>query len=360
MKPFNLVLFTFLFLFLSCSPDKETIMPEVKDITESVYASGTVKSDQQYEVFSKVNATILKIYAEEGDTVKKGDPLIQFDDRNWKIVTENARIASSAADFDVNRDQLREAENNIALARNKYVNDSLFYYRQTNLWKDSIGSQAELDQWKLAFESSKLSYTNAELRYDQIRRQVLLASEQTKNNLQMAQLQEEDLLLRSEIDGIVYQINKTAGERVNSLNPIAELGTDNFYLELDIDEFDITKIEKGQKVIIRMDSHESQIYEGRIVSIEPIMNSRTRSFTGKAEFISQPTMLYPNLTAEANILIQEKLDALTIPRTYLLNDSTVVLEGGTHQTVQTGVMDYNLVEILNGITADTILELPEK
>ena len=91
-----------------------------------------------------------------------------------------------------------------------------------------------------------------------------------------------------------------------------------------------------------------------------MMNIRTRSFQAEAIYTKNPVELYPNLTVEANIIINTKQDALTIPRKYLVNNSSVLLEGGTLQKVEVGLMDYDLVEIKSGIDKTTIMELPQK
>jgi HlyD family secretion protein len=88
------------------------------------------------------------------------------------------------------------------------------------------------------------------------------------------------------------------------------------------------------------------------------MNERTKSFTVEALFTKAPSVLYPNLSFEANIVIQTKSNVLLIPRNYLFNDSLVNKENGEQVVVQTGLMDYQKVEILNGISANETLLKP--
>lgn len=57
----------------------EVIRPSRGEITEAVYGLGKVKSDQRYEVIVGVISTVTKRFVAEGDFVKKGDPLIEFD-----------------------------------------------------------------------------------------------------------------------------------------------------------------------------------------------------------------------------------------------------------------------------------------
>lgn len=89
------------------------------------------------------------------------------------------------------------------------------------------------------------------------------------------------------------------------------------------------------------------------------MNQRSKSFTVEATFVKQPPALYPNLTAEANIVIQTKKDALTIPRTYLVQDSRVMVGKDKIKKVIIGLKDYQKVEILSGLSADDVIYKPQ-
>ena len=122
-------------------------------------------------------------------------------------------------------------------------------------------------------------------------------------------------------------------------------------LELQVDEYDVEKIKPGQKLLLTMDSYKNKVFEATVTRIIPFMSDRTRSFTVEAAFVTRPPVLYPNLTVEANIVIQTKEKAITIPTDYLLNDSLVILPSGEKKKVVTGLKDYRKVEIISGLTA---------
>ena len=88
------------------------------------------------------------------------------------------------------------------------------------------------------------------------------------------------------------------------------------------------------------------------------MNERSKTFLVEAAFIQQPEVLYPNISFEANIVIQSKNKAVLIPRNYLLNDSIVVKSNGDKVIVKTGLKDYQKIEIISGISADDELVKP--
>ena len=349
----------FLICFAACKQRHETVQPVVEKITESVYASGFVKSNHQYQVFSTVSGLIQKILVKEGDRVKKGEPLIILVNETSKLNAENAKLAADYSAVSANRDKLNELKINIDLARSKMANDSLLLVRQQNLWSQQIGTRVELEQRELAYKNSKTAFEGSILRYNDLKRQINFSSLQSQKNVDISNTIARDYTIRSEVSGRVYSIAKEPGEIVSPQAPVAVIGdADDFILELQVDEFDIAKLKPGQKVLVTMDSYKGQVFEATIQKIDPIMNERSRSFTIEAVFVSKPPTLYPNLTAEANIIIQTKENAITIPRSFLTDDDHVFMQGNQKRKVTTGLKDYQKVEILSGITAKDIILKP--
>ncbi len=355
----QLLQFVFLLLFLaSCGASKEKTRPSVEDISESVYASGIVKSYNQYQVFSPVNGIIKKIWVNEGDTIKKNGPVMQIESETAKLNTQNAELAAAYAAVSANAEKLNDAKTAIDLAGAKMQNDSLLLIRQKNLWSAEIGTRNELEQRELAFKNSRSAYQSAIFRYKDLQKQLVFSEKQSKNNVRINRELQSNYIIRSETEGRVYELQKEEGEIVNIQNPVAIIGSTAFLLELQVDEYDISKIQRGQKVFFTMDSYKAQVFEARVTKIAPIMNDRTRSFVIEAAFIAQPAVLYPNLTVEANILIRSKQNALTIPRDYLIGDSMVLLDNEEKRKVETGLKDYLKAEILRGVTADDVIVKP--
>ena len=51
---------------------------------------------------------------------------------------------------------------------------------------------------------------------------------------------------------------------------------------------------------------------------------------------------------------------MTIPRTYLIDESFVLMENKEKRKVEIGLKDYEKVEILRGITANDVILKPLK
>lgn len=355
-----LPLFALLISLSNCKNNKESIKPSIETISESVYASGSIKSKNQYQVYATVIGIVDNIFVTEGDSVNIGSPLLSISSDASKLKTENAKLAAEFSDVSQNTQKLNELKLAIDLAKLKLHNDSLLFIRQKSLWADKIGSQVELEQRELAYVNSKTSYESALLRFNDLNKQINFNSAQSRKNLSISQSMEDDFLIKSKIKGKVYSILKEEGEIVNTQTPVAIIGDEGeFILELQVDEYDIVKLKTGDKVYVTLDSYKGEVFEAVLSKINPLMNERSKTFSVEATFTSQPPVLYPNLTLEATILIQTKENVITIPRIYIFNDDLVLKSNGDTVKVVIGLKDFQKAEIISGITKEDELIIPK-
>ncbi len=121
---FKSILLSYLLIFsvLSCSKNRnEETKPTLGDVTESVYASGVIKAEGQYTVFSTVNGTLQKINVTAGQSIHKGQSLFELESEKAELNTENARLAYQLSQQS-NRyiqDKIAEMELKVQSARDK-------------------------------------------------------------------------------------------------------------------------------------------------------------------------------------------------------------------------------------------------
>lgn len=344
---------------VACKGKKETIKPFTKSITESVYASGVVKTADQYQVYANASGVLKNWLVQEGDVVRKGQVIAMLSNDALISGSNTSRIAAAFNDLENQQSKIKEAEHNVALAKQKMDNDVLFLQRQKNLWQQEIGTKAEVDNRELASQNSKTAYQNALLQLNDLKKQLKFNASQAASNQQTANAQVAELQVRSSTNGRLFTILKKTGEMVTPQSPFAVIGDDHsFLIELQVDENDIARIQPGQTVYLTMDSYKDQVFEAQISKIIPIMNERTRTFKVEALFTKPPKTLYPNLTTEANILISKKDKALLIPVDYLMDNQYVLLKNGEKKKVSIGIRDYQMVEILSGLTANDEIVKP--
>ena len=207
----ELVLALFVLSFFSCKKKEETTTPVVQSITESVYASGNVKSKDQYEAYPSVTGIVRQVHVREGDLVRKGDPLLSLVNETAQLNEENARINAQYQSVGANTERLQEASANINLAREKLQNDSLLLQRQRQLWENGIGTRFELEQRELAVKNAATAYRTAVLRYQQLKDQLSFAEKQARKNVQITSAMAGDYIIRAKQDGRVYSLTKEIG-----------------------------------------------------------------------------------------------------------------------------------------------------
>ena len=346
-------------LLFSCKNKVETTYPSIEKITHSVYASGVVKSDNQYQVYAKVNGVITQILVEDGAFVKKGQAIVKLGDDAQKLNYENAKLLAKFSDAFANKEKLQQAQTELELAKLKMDNEFSLLERQKKLWAQEIGSKNDIDQRELSYKNAMSNFNANKLRINDLKKQIDFQSEQTKRTASISSTSLKDYIIKSEIDGKIYSLTKEKGEMVNTQTPIAIIGdASKFYVELQVDEYDISKIKIGQKVLLTMDSHKGEVFEASISKLYSMMNEKSKSFKVEANFTKQPENLYPNLTTEANIIIEVKENTTTIPRNYLINNDLVLLANQEKRKVTVGLKDYEKVEILSGITTKDQLFKP--
>ncbi|MFH6602661.1 efflux RND transporter periplasmic adaptor subunit [Maribacter algicola] len=351
-----------LFLMFSCGEDQERIFPEKTALTESVYSSVTVQPDSLYRAFAAVAGILDMNLVEEGEIVRKETPLAQIINNTPKLNTENAKLALRLAqeNYDGSSAILKALEDEIQAATLKFQNDSINFFRQKRLWEQQIGSKIEYDNRRLAYDLSQSNLSLLNSRYDRTKNELRTQVQQAKNNYEASKINTRDFTVASKIDGKVYALFKEPGEIVTTRDPLAAIGSANtFIIELLIDEVDIVRVKKGQKVLVTLDAYQDRAFEAKVSKIYPQKDERSQTFRVEALFDKAPVILYPGLAGEGNIVIAQREDVLVIPRSYLVNGNQVQTEDGLIE-VKTGLQNLDKVEILEGLDQDTPIIKPEQ
>ncbi len=359
----NAIVFIILILMLTaCKKGNPGIQPTLGDITQSVYASGVVKADGQYIVYPTTSGVLRKVKVTVGDAIVLGQPLFELDNDKAQLSTESAQLAYQLSNENSRyiQDKIAEMQLTVQNAKDKLRLDESIYNRNIKV-KDQGGvSEVDFEKVELAYKSSKSAYETAQSRLNQLR--IQLKNEQSKNriNVRLSEKSESDFTVKSAFSGQLFDVLVKEGALVSPQTPLAVIGKANsFLLELEVDENDMVQVTVGQKVLVTMDSYKGQVFEAEVDKIYPIMDERSRTFKIEARFVKTPAKLYPNLTAEANIIIQTKKNAITIPKNYLVDKEYVLVNGDEKRKVKIGLSDYQNVEITEGLKAGETIYMKE-
>lgn len=356
------LLFTSLIFAFSCQSSPEEAKPARNDITESVYASVTITPEVSYFPFTSKAGLIEEIFVEEGDTVEKGQVLFRIatSQSDNRLIDAQLDFSQTKANLEGSESLLRTLQLDIQNQRQKLTFDSLTFKRQENLWNQKVGTAIDYDRAKVTYQTSRNSYKTLLEKYEQTEVSLRNSLEKAANRVNSERTAIKEYIVKSKIDGQVYNIFKESGELLSQQEAFADIGSVNqFKINMDIDEIDITKINVGDNVVISLDAYPNDVFEAKITKIFPKKEASTQTFKVESHFVKVPPKLYNGLAGEANIIIATRKNVLTIPTDYLQPDNIVITEEG-EVSVKTGVKNLEFVEIISGLDTNTTLQKPTK
>lgn len=344
-------------ILLSCEQQEEGIHPTYRNITEAVYGTATVEPRQSYTVYPAINGIIETSFLKEGEQVEKGEELIKISSRQAELNRKKAQLNLDQAQEGYQGEIviLQEIAERIASARKKHVHDSLNYARQARLWQQNIGSLQQYESMKLAYETSGNLVRELQLSHQRTERELANQVALANNALDVSQRNFVDHSVRAAMSGTIYRVFKDIGESVGPQTPVAEIGSsEDFLIKILVDEVDIAKVNVGQEVILLLDAYGTVPFIAVIQRILPLKEARSQTFTVEAEFKEAPPKLFSGLSGEANIVIAQRANILTLPSQYITPDNQVRTASGLQQ-ITPGLSDLSFTEIVSGLGAEEMV-----
>lgn len=347
-------------LTFGCGSEEDGIKARVGTITESVYASVTLQPDSMYDANAPISGIVDEVFVKEGDEINKGDALVKIKNEAPELSKQNAQLALELArsNYSGQSTVLQGLDQQLEIAKINLKLDSTNYKRQRRLWNQGIGTALELDNRKKAYEVSSKTYLNLLNEYERTKNELLTKLRQAQNDYKKAQVAENDFIIQSRLKGKVYDVLKEPGELVGPQEPVATVGlSDQFIIEMLVDEVDIAAVGIGQKALITLDAYPGEVFNAQVTRIYPRKNERTQTFLVESMFSQAPEVLYPGLSGEANILIQQTENALILPKRYVANGQVKTDDGFV--AVETGLESMEDIQVVSGIDSATLIYLPE-
>lgn len=346
----------------SCSNNKE-VKPLVQDIKELVFASGQLEWDDSYNLTALTDGVLKNANFEIGHLVKKGDSLATIDNQTNAINTQTSQqqLAISNENLNSNSPALQQLQQNILFAESKYQQDKTQEERYKRLYESQSVSKVEYENAQLNAKNSLANYTALKKQFDlilqQAKQQQITTSGQLKNN--------EVVLNYNKISvtegGTIIKKYKTTGDYVRKGDVIATIANEKkIQAVLNVDENSIAQVKLGQTVFIKLNTNKNTVYNGKVTEILSAYDQQTQSFICKVNFDQLLNGSLYGTQLEANILTNEKKNALLIPRQYLGFGNKVNVKGKDETIIiKTGIISTEYVEVLEGINQGDIL-LPLK
>lgn len=337
----------------SCGKKTETATVQRKDITEMVFATGSLKADDEYLVAAQADGYLKTLNFEEGDVINAGKVLAIIDNKQSLVnVNQSGKLLAIAkANASENAPLLQQIRININLAKEKLKQDELQAERFRKLLETNSIAKVEYENATLAVLNTKANIKALEEQMANLQvmanQQVIVQQQQNEVSNAVADYNQ----IIAYVSGKVYKKRKQLGDYVKKGDVIAVIGNPNkIYANLSIDESNMSKIKLDQSVVIQLNTNAQKTYKAQLAEILPAFDEATQSFYVKAFFSENLDFTITGTQLQANILIGEKKNVLVIPRSYLGFGNKVLIEKKKSANVKTGIISTDWVEITGGLT----------
>lgn len=350
----RIVVFVFCLTSILACKQRQVVKPEIRKLTEAVYASGTLVPENEYKVVAATDGFLESALVKEGDTVKKSQVLFKLSNENQQAqILAAAELVKKTLPLTLNESPaVMEIENRLAAARLRLENDQRQYNRFKMLYDQNAVSASNYEKYMLQYQTTSKEVATLQQQLQQQRLSAGLQLQQANNQLQLARTSKANGIVKSFSDGIVYEVLRQTGDMIYPNQPIALVGSGRMIARLLVDEDDFEKVKAGQKVLITMDAYPGKTFSATVEKIYPLLNKVEQSFRVDAVFNDGLPALVYGLNIEANIIIRENVQALVIPKKAITkSDSVILLDRNKTTTVKItkGVEDDQWVQVTSGI-----------
>jgi len=303
------------------------------DLARSVVATGKIEPLAKVEVKSKASGIVEKIFADYGDHVKQGQVLVELDKEQLRALVAGARANLQAAEAAVQSAQAT-FERNVVDAQGP---DLPFLKstaeRNRKLAAEGLISASVLDDGERTYQLALNKQLSAQ------RNVAVSRAEVARAKAQVAQMQagldnaEEDLrnsTIVSPMDGLVLSRDVEVGDAISSILILGSQATNimtlgdvsEVYVKGKVDEADISKVYMGQPARIAVESLKDKKFMGKVTKISPLGVEKDNVTTFEVRVsIQNPTgELKANMSANAEIILEEKQKVLMVPEAAVIYD----------------------------------------
>ncbi len=353
------ILVSGIWLLMACGKHATETTPQRKDLTDMVFASGSLEADDQYNLTAQTTGYLTALNFVAGDMVRTGQLLAVIDNNQNVINAKGAARLQRLAQQNTKATApaLLQIRANIDAAKAKLVLDQNQADRYKRLLASNSVSVLESENAQLAATSSRASLRALQDQYDN--QQTMARQQEVSQRVasDVSQVVSAQNQIKAIQGGKVYQKQKQLGDFVRQGDVLAVIGNPaRIYARLSVDETSMAKLRLGETVIVQLNTNKTKKYRAVIREILPAFDTDSQSFIIKAYFTDDLDVSITGTQVEANIITGERKNALVIPRNYLDYGDKVTLKSGNKQVVvKTGIVSSDWVEILGGITEKSVL-----
>ncbi len=342
------------------------------DVARSVVATGKITPMTQVEVKSKASGIVEKLFVDINNKVRKGQPLAELDQQEIlaQVAAQRAQLASTQANVLNFEAALEQDKVNAAapdLPMYKVTLD-----RNKEMVKEGLVPQQSLDNADRDYLAAlnKRDTARAQLGVDLAKlKQAKAQVAQSQATLNQLEEQLSYTTIQAPMDGVVLSRDVEIGDAVSSILVLGSTATllmtigdtNEVYVKGKVDEADIAHVYLGQPARIKVESFRDRYFQGKVTKISPmgVEKDNVTTFEVRVSINNPGGELKAQMTANAEILLDEHKNVLTVPENAVIYDqqknASVEIpdakqkDGKRKVAVKVGLSNGAVTELLSGL-----------
>ncbi len=335
---------------------------EVRNLTRTVTAPGTLGADEQATLSFKVAGRLKVLKVDLGTVVAKGQTIAQLETMDFQVRLQQAEAALQQARARLGLPPQGESDRitteNTALVREaKAVLEEARQNRERSmqLFNQGIQPRAELDRSESLFKVAESRYQDA---VEEVRnREAVLL--QRRSELAISRQQLAETTIYAPYNGAIRERRASMGEFLAAGTPVVTIvRLHPLRLRVEVPEREAQGIRVGQSVRVAIEGESDQYYSGRVARLSPAFQEQSRTLIIEAEVDNQQGRIRPGSFAKAEIQTASTSGVIMIPASALVTFAgiqkvfTVKDNKAVEKNVVTGKREGEWV-VVEGLDANT-------
>jgi HlyD family secretion protein len=342
------------------------------DVARSVVATGKIQPITKVEVKSKASGIVEKLFVDINNTVHKGQQLAQLDQQEILAEVEAQKAQLAAAEANVATYEANIEQDKVNAAAPDLPMYKATLDRNLEMQKQGIVSRQALDDTNKDYlaaltrrDSAKAQIGVDTAKLKQARAQVM----QSKASLNQFEEQLGYTTIVAPMDGVILSRDVEIGDAVSSILVLGSTATlvmtegdiNEVYVQGKVDEADIAHVYMGQPARIKVESFRDRVFNGKVTKISPmgVEKDNVTTFEVRVSINNPGGELKANMTANAEILLDEHKGVLTVPENAVIYDNQKNAavevpdkkqkEGKRKVQIKVGLSNGSVTEVLSGL-----------
>jgi HlyD family secretion protein len=343
------------------------------DIARSVVATGRIEPITKVEIKSKANGIIKELKVDVGDIVTPGQTLAELDKEDLAARVREAKAALIGAESNLKAAEAEVTKNKVEAEGPDVPFTKRNIERAEKLLRDGVLPQQSYDDTRSAYELALNRQNVARAQGSVIEAKVAQARAAVAQAQATVDRAEEELkyaTIRSPISGMVLSRDVEIGSPVSSILNMGAAATlvmvlgdiSQVYVRGKVDEADIGVVKLDQPSRIKVETFKDKIFDGKVTQIAPLGVDKDNviTFEVKVSINNPGNLLRANMTANAEIVLEEHKGVLLLPESAVIYDNqrNASVEtpapgqpkGRERKSIKAGISNGSRTEVLEGLS----------